>query len=48
MGKNGKYDLKLADNIQFFDEDDKDDHIHEKGNVKSFVTNYNLQTKKGL
>lgn len=31
MGKNGKYDLKLADNIQFFDEDDKDDNSSEKG-----------------
>ena len=31
MGKNGKYDLKLADNIQFFDEEDKDDNSSEKG-----------------
>lgn len=31
MGKNGKYDLKLADNIQFFDEEDKDENSSEKG-----------------
>lgn len=31
MGKNGKYDLKLADTVQYFDEDDKEDT--EKGKL---------------
>jgi len=31
MGKNGKYDLKLADNVQFFDEEEKDENPSDKG-----------------
>ncbi|XP_066913164.1 E3 ubiquitin-protein ligase HERC2-like, partial [Clytia hemisphaerica] len=47
MGKNGKYDLKLADNIQFFDEDDKDDHVHEK-DIKKDNQNEDNQLKSPL
>ena len=31
MGKNGKYDLKLADNVEQNDDVDKDDNGCEKG-----------------
>ena len=35
MGKNGKYDLKLADNVQFFDEEEKEENMSDKGKPKT-------------
>ena len=40
MGKNGKYDLKLADTTHYFDDDDKEDNSTEKGYKKFFDVFY--------